>query len=402
MQYGQQQSYSRSRISKPQSFSRYNHNHSRSQPTPRRESQSYSQRRESQSQSHSHRRPQSGRTVEYLDQWNPLSDRNHYQKIDQWRKRKQPENLGFRKDQRAKFPFGSSTCTSTSTSSSASKGNVNEGGRLRSNSSSSFSSSSLSRSEETPDTNIILKPSTMSQTFSQELSNYKSTSTSNPNPTPPHPRSRALRVSGAEFSAKIARDLKSWSHAQGLLYGQNTASLRDTDRLHLPSEYTIGTIFSAPHHAPGHGGDDRWVSVTDPHNTATPFGVVYSKYRKMIVAKTFAEHCVCVPVYSHRGRGLDGKRGDCVDEYVSIRDVADRDPLPVEGNTRFPLLAVGNQGGRDGRRTRRCIISGRSEVKVSEMLTHRYATPATIEGFLDVGTDSIERLLDLVRMVSLC
>jgi len=134
--------------------------------------------------------------------------------------------------------------------------------------------------------------------------------------------------------------------------------------------------------------------VTDPHNTATPYGVVHSKYRKMIVIKVFAEHCVCVPVYSHCGRGLEGKDPVLSDEYVSIRDVADPNPEPSEC-AHLPLLAVADKEFRGK------IITGKSNVKLSEFCSHRYNVPATIEGMLDRKSFSKQRLFDLVKLISM-
>ncbi|KAI0395277.1 hypothetical protein F5Y17DRAFT_424520 [Xylariaceae sp. FL0594] len=177
------------------------------------------------------------------------------------------------------------------------------------------------------------------------------------------------------------------------MYGQQSASLRDSDKVHHASRYSVGVVFSAPYHVAS-AGDERWVSVTDPHNTATPFGVVHSKFRKMIVVKVFSEHCVCVPVYSHRGCGIEGKDAPLWEEYVSIRDVADPSPEACE-SAYPPLLAVAYKEFRGK------IIAGKSNVKLTEFCSHRYDVAATIEGTLDSKSSSTERLLELIKLLGM-
>ncbi|KAI2628179.1 hypothetical protein GGS21DRAFT_528115 [Xylaria nigripes] len=184
--------------------------------------------------------------------------------------------------------------------------------------------------------------------------------------------------------------MKSWSFAQGVLYGESSVSLRDTDRVHDAKSYRFGVIFSAPHHTPG-SIEERWVSVMDPHNTATPYGIVHSKYRKMVVLKAYGEHCICVPIYTHNGRGLEGK--PFLQEWVSISDVADPNPAAPEG-PHVKLHAVANPDFRG------LVVAGRSCIKLSEICSHRYDSPATMEGRLDSDrTLPRKRLLRLVGIV---
>ncbi|KAJ2980344.1 hypothetical protein NUW58_g6969 [Xylaria curta] len=208
-------------------------------------------------------------------------------------------------------------------------------------------------------------------------------------PTPPSPRAKALR--GSQFSQRTATEIKRWSLVEGMLYGGQSATLRDSDRLHPVQSYEVGVIFSAPYHTAS-ALDERWVSVDDPYNTATPFGIVYSKYRKMVVIKVFGEHCICLPIYSHNGQGLSGKT--FLTEFVSIRDACNRYPEPPEG-LHLMLLAVGNCDLRGK------IVAGKSSVKLTEFCSHRYNVPATMEGKLELKkSDSARRLLGLVKLVS--
>ncbi|KAI1265377.1 hypothetical protein F5Y18DRAFT_386335 [Xylariaceae sp. FL1019] len=168
------------------------------------------------------------------------------------------------------------------------------------------------------------------------------------------------------------------------MYGQQSAALRVSDKVHSRRLYEPGVIFSAPYHVAS-SVDEQWVPANDPHNTATPYGIVHSKYRKLIVLKRFGNHCICVPIYSHCGRGLDEK--EFLDEYVSIRDLNDHDPAPTEGEYE-ELLAVSNS-------KRGLVVKGKSCVHLTETYCHKFDAPATMEGWLDDRSFSTCRLLDL-------
>ncbi|KAI1354824.1 hypothetical protein F5Y01DRAFT_329488 [Xylaria sp. FL0043] len=209
-------------------------------------------------------------------------------------------------------------------------------------------------------------------------------------PAPANPREKALRMEGQEYSIQIATQLKQWNVSQSFMYGLISASLRNTDAVHPAERYEVGVIFSAPHHTAS-TDDSRWVSSTDPHNTATPFGIVHSKFRKMVVVKVFGEHCTCLPIYSHNGRGLEGK--EFINEFVSIRNATERNPEPAESSHRM-LLAIGDETFR------RPVVAGKSSVKLTEFYSHRYDTPATMEGRLDRLSQSKKRLLELVKSLN--
>ncbi|KAI1366852.1 hypothetical protein F5Y08DRAFT_113502 [Xylaria arbuscula] len=304
---------------------------------------------------------------DFLDRWSPQLDHGHYSRVRLHRERRDSVSR-FRRRQGEHHRAVSSL------------------ERVRA------SEESDVRSTHSYDSDCsLLSPAStdLGSTFQDELDNYdEMIKTLRPGewPAPPNARARAVRVDGKEFSNQKAKALKSWGFAQGMLYGGNSASLRDTDNVHPPTSYSPGVIFSAPHHTAGE--DTQWVSVSDPNNTATPFGIVHSKYRKMVVLKVFAEHCTCVPIYSHNGRGLEGRAN--VAEYVSIRDAGDENPEMSEG-LHATLFAVGNQDFR-GR-----IVKGKSSVKLTEVCSHRFNAPATIEGKLqERGRNSKQLLLRLV------
>ncbi|KAI1163385.1 hypothetical protein F5B18DRAFT_672154 [Nemania serpens] len=322
---------------------------------------------------------------DFLDRWSPQTDRDHYHRV--WLHRQRKARVARQKQ-------GSRRSSSSMTSQSDSE----DAWPLAISSSSSSSSSPSDDIFETPLLSLrtdISPPSSaassdLGSSFQAELDDYDDKIKSlQPNewPAVPSPRGQVLRVGDSEFYKQKARDLKQWSLVEGMLYGGHSATLRDSDRAHPKASYRVGVIFSAPHHTAS-SSEERWVSVSDPHQTATPFGVVHSKFRKMIVIKVFGEHCTCVPIYSHNGRGLDGK--EYISEYVSIRDAFDRSPEPPEG-VHVRLLAVADPDFR-GR-----IIAGKSSVKLTEFCSHRYAAPATIEGELDGETFSTIRLLKTVK-----
>ncbi|KAI1326603.1 hypothetical protein F5Y16DRAFT_374757 [Xylariaceae sp. FL0255] len=227
--------------------------------------------------------------------------------------------------------------------------------------------------------------------FSQELEYYDNQISSLRQgewPSTPDPRAPALRISGAEFSEQKARELKAWNSAQSFMYGAQSSSLRNSDVVHPKEAYEPGTIFSTSYHT--NGSDQRWVSVSDPHNTATPFGTVHSKFRKMVVVRKFGSHCLCVPIFTSNGHGLEKKPDFLHEEFVSIRDAFDDNPEPAEGPNR-PLLAM---------KYRSCpgsVIAGKASVKLTEFYSHNFESPATIEGYLDDRSDSTWRLLDLTK-----
>ncbi|KAI1141673.1 hypothetical protein F5Y05DRAFT_410228 [Hypoxylon sp. FL0543] len=164
---------------------------------------------------------------------------------------------------------------------------------------------------------------------------------------PPTPRGRVRRMNAKEFNIEKIKAVKRWNKAQGVMYGMNSSFLRDTDTRQPPEAYDPGVIFSAPFHTPA-GSEDMHIPDDDPSLTATPFGTINSKFRKMIVLRVFGEHVQCLPIYSHNGRGLEGK--DFPREYVSIRDVNDPFPHEDEGPHR------GLRASKDGQYTGTFII----------------------------------------------
>ncbi|KAI1823510.1 hypothetical protein F4861DRAFT_317411 [Xylaria intraflava] len=357
-------------------------------------------------------RPPSGTKVgqnalNLLDSWSPKLDHGHHERVQLYRKRKAAIFRHEREHQRRReCPPTTDLATPRDVSPS-----VAESYAPSDDSTMLLSSTStiLPSNYKMPGSSLTF--SDLGSTFQDELDTYNAQIKALQEgewPTLPDARAPMLRVNhsepsgnessgkisagknpyGKEFHRRAMQALKSWSVAQGILYGGSTASLRDTDRVYDETEYQVGVIFSAPYHTSS-TTDERWVSVADIHNTATPYGIIHSKYRKLVVVKRFGEHCLCVPIYSNNGRGLEGKK--FLHEWVSIRDVSDKKAEKPEGpNVR--LLAVANPGF-SGK-----VVHGKSNIKLSESYCHRFDLPATMEGRLEnYWSLSTRRLVELVR-----
>lgn len=224
-----------------------------------------------------------------------------------------------------------------------------------------------------------------------ELSRYSVESnyllTKNEWVSPPEPRARCRRISAKEFNAEKAKTLKRWNSVQGWMYGMHSSSLRETDAKQSRELYLPGVIFSAPLHTAA-TTDEMYIANDDPNLTATPYGTLNSKFRKMIVYRTFGEHLQCIPIYTHNGRGLEGKK--YLNEFVSIRDIDDQNPEPFEG----PYNGI--YASRDDSYTG-TFIKGKAVIKLTELYTHRYDAPATIEGKVIDKENSRKRLFDLLK-----
>ncbi|KAI1086976.1 hypothetical protein F5B19DRAFT_487062 [Rostrohypoxylon terebratum] len=193
--------------------------------------------------------------------------------------------------------------------------------------------------------------------------------------SPPEPRARCRRMNAQEFNAEKVRVLKRWNIAESIMYGLQSSTLRDTDAKQPREAYRPGVIFSAPLHT-AVTTDEMYIANDDPNLTATPFGTLNSKFRKMIVYRNFGEHLQCIPIYTHNGKGLEGK--DFLHEFK------------FEGPHR------GIYASRDSSYKGTFII-GKAVVKLTERYTHRYDAPATIEGKIAEWKDqSHKRLFDLI------
>ncbi|KAI0829141.1 hypothetical protein F5Y06DRAFT_302143 [Hypoxylon sp. FL0890] len=353
---------------------RRHRNHSNSMLPPRNKGNPYSRT------PRSHPTPKSHHS--YPDAWESQDDALHHNRVDLFKKRRDSISLNRSRPTTPARPQFNAAINSE-------LGEVND--RWRSNTPwarDRRASSSISSDIDTSD--ACMSPVELKN----ELDRYDWESqflTKEEWLAPPTPRGRVRRMGPKQFNVEKIKAFKCWNGVQGLMYGMNSSILRDTDDRQPPEAYDPGVIFSAPFHTPG-SPDEMYISNQDPHLTASPYGTINSKYRKMVVLRVFGEHVQCLPIYTHNGRGLEGK--EFPKEYVSIRDLNDHCPEEDEGPYRGLLAS------RDSE-YKGTFISGRSVVKLTEVCSHRYEAPATIEGRLDVvNSDSKRRLFDLVKLVT--
>ncbi|KAI1387693.1 uncharacterized protein F4822DRAFT_444292 [Hypoxylon trugodes] len=330
------------------------------------------------------RLPSRTRPSPYPDVWEASKDPHHQARVNLFKQRKELANSSGS----SQYSSSPSTQRSTSRPSSSSSGEVvgrSAKARLRSISRDDHDSGvELSESER----------SISSEEFKYELEryeNHKELLTKGEWVTPPKPRDQIRRISTKEFNQERIRGVRRWSHVQSFMYGLSASTLRETDSKQPPYFYQVGVIFSAPVHS-ATSSEEPYILYDDPNLTATPYGTICSKFRKMIVIKLFSEHIQCLPIYSYNGLGLEGKE-KFAQEHVSIRDIDDRYPEPKEG----PHEELHAYRDKEYKET---FIKGKSVVKLTEIYCHRFDAPATIEGRLDGYNGSKRRLLQLVESVS--
>ncbi|CAG7563561.1 unnamed protein product [Fusarium equiseti] len=153
-----------------------------------------------------------------------------------------------------------------------------------------------------------------------------------------------------------------------------TVHMRSTDQRHSRHDLKRGTIISAPFHTQYR---QDTVSTLDLNTGVSAFGPVYSKYRKMIIIETWAEHVVCLPIFTYNGNGLEMRQG-MVEEYMDVRDVDDECPAPPQ-TPYEPLMAIRDEKWL-GRNT---FVAGKAVVKLTEKTTHSLSQKCSIEGKLE-------------------
>lgn len=155
----------------------------------------------------------------------------------------------------------------------------------------------------------------------------------------------------------------------------------------LPKQaYQPGMLIRAVIHEPNldRASGSSSITVTDLAVTETRYGLVTSKWRKLIVIGTYQDHYMAVPLYTHNGRGLSRKSKP--EEFVSIQDhrqvepftaLSEHDPLVTEYlyPDVYPLDPI-------------------STAHIPYTISRGYVLPVVHEGFLDY--ESTARLLRLV------
>ncbi|KAM0439956.1 hypothetical protein ACHAPT_001056 [Fusarium lateritium] len=157
--------------------------------------------------------------------------------------------------------------------------------------------------------------------------------------------------------------------------------MRPTDRVRDESELIVGTIISTAIHQQAR---EDTVSIGEFNKSLSGFGVVYSKYRKLIIVEEWTQHVVCIPLYTYNGLGLAGRESSAC-EYFDVRDVDD--PNPERGDAFSTLFAV--RGGEWPREN--AFVEGRTVAKLTEKITFYRTGKCSIEG--SIVPDSLQALI---------
>ena len=208
------------------------------------------------------------------------------------------------------------------------------------------------------------------------------------NISPRQPRWDVRVEARREKHARTVARLKSYQ------MGRYHSGPRPHDRKHARSAYQPGVIFSTAHHT-------QYTQSHEPENIRTSltrtdaFGVICTKYRKMIVVKCndSSNFCTVLPIYTHNGQGIAGQSPTAQAAHYSIRDVKDPRPEESEGPN-GTIYCSRNPPGPS------LCVYGRSSVYVTEILSHRFSDYAVIEGQLH-HEDELEALLNVFKRIHL-
>ncbi len=162
---------------------------------------------------------------------------------------------------------------------------------------------------------------------------------------------------------------------------------RATQNVKMPKEnFKAGMIIRALIHEPSYSGPSGASSVTlaDRYITESKFGIICSKYRKMIIIATYQDHYLALPIYTHNGRGLTFKSKP--DEYVSVQDHRQSEPFTALSAHR-PLLTQFLNPGIDP-------YDPKSTVHITYSVSRNYKLPVVHEGYL--APEATDQLVKLV------
>lgn len=153
--------------------------------------------------------------------------------------------------------------------------------------------------------------------------------------------------------------------------------------LRLPREaFKPGMIVRAVLHEPTFRAMSIASDATNAEKylTDSKYGTIITKYRKFIILALFRNHYLALPIYSHNGRGLEGKAQP--DEYVSVQDHRVMAPFTPQ-SIHFPLVTAQINAGINP-------FHPKSTVHLTYLVPRSYDIPVVHEGYLD--TRSLDRL----------
>ena len=84
-------------------------------------------------------------------------------------------------------------------------------------------------------------------------------------------------------------------------------------------EFVQGQILHVPLHVPNM---DEKLSWNDRELTWSTAGPVFSKCRFVVVFRIFHKQMECLPIYTHGGRGVESKRFEDQNEWISVKDAS--------------------------------------------------------------------------------
>ncbi|KAL8848039.1 MAG: hypothetical protein Q9221_006944 [Calogaya cf. arnoldii] len=125
------------------------------------------------------------------------------------------------------------------------------------------------------------------------------------------------------------------------------------------------------------------ITVADKNRTPSIYGPIFTKVRHLIVLALYEDHYMAIPLFTHNKTGLAGKVKK--DEFVSIRDKRDRNPIPALSKHK-PLKIDRVNPGIAG-------FDPLSTAHITYPLARKYDLPIIPEGSIEV--ESLNYLITL-------
>ncbi|KAL8757181.1 MAG: hypothetical protein Q9199_002405 [Rusavskia elegans] len=130
------------------------------------------------------------------------------------------------------------------------------------------------------------------------------------------------------------------------------------------------------------------ITVPDKHRTPSIHGPIYTKVRHMIVLALYEDHYIAIPLFTHNGTGLDKKVKK--DEFVSIRDYRDKNPIPALSKHRPLKIELVNPGI--------ALFDPKSTAHITYPLARKYDLPVIPEG--SIALESLNYLITLFNQAA--
>ena len=118
--------------------------------------------------------------------------------------------------------------------------------------------------------------------------------------------------------------------------------------------------------------DGSVMTIADKYTTESKFGLIHSKYRKMIVVALFENHYLAIPLYTHNGNGVSRKSRP--DEYISVRDHRSRELFTKQTEHGELITEEINAGIY--------LFDPNSLAHITHPVARKYNLPLVVEGYL--------------------